>query len=177
MKSHKIKVNDKDYELAICDKIGYTETQAILDDAIKLCFEGNEVLSYSADFAIDTALILNTVKFGEFDGEVFNAEFFWQLIHEFGIISVITESVKDLQYGKIKKAFFNIYNEKLRIALNPWSSAAIELIGLIKTLKSNQDAMADVDINKLMELSSAIADKSEEKIVDGILDFHEKSKK
>lgn len=40
----------------------------------------------------------------------------------------------------------------------------------------DQSSLSKVDLEKLMQLSEVIANKDEGKIVDGILDFHEKKK-
>ena len=42
-------------------------------------------------------------------------------------------------------------------------------------MNSNQKAVSAADVEKLVQLSEAIANKDEGKIVDGILDFHEKN--
>lgn len=177
MKNYKVKIDGKDYELKICDEVKYADTERIINDALDYCFTDGELISYSADFAIETALVLNTVTFGEFDGEAFNVEFFWKLINEYDIISEITKHVKNLHFGKIKKAFFNAYNEKMRVSLSPWSSAAVALTDLLKTFNSNQETLSKIDVDELMKISATIAQKDEGKIVDGILDFHEKTDK
>lgn len=62
------------------------------------------------------------------------------------------------------------------MAYDPWSSAAKSLAELLNTINANQSSLSKVDLEKLMQLSEVIANKDEGKIVDGILDFHEKKK-
>lgn len=166
-------VNNEDVEIEIHDKLSYSDVERIISTALGLCYDGTDVIAHFAEFALETALVLQVSNVDSL-GLADSVESMWKLINENDIIEYIVKNVRFVSYGAIKKAFFSAYNEKLRIAYNPWSAAAESLAGLLNTMNANQASLAGVDINKLIAIGESIADKDESKIVDGILDFHEK---
>lgn len=173
MTKYKAEIDNKEIEIEICDELSYLDAERIISTALAFCYDGADIIAHFAEFALEVALVLQASNV-EALGLADSVESMWKLINENDIVEHIVKNVRFVNYGAMKKAFFSAYNERLRVAYNPWSAAAKSLTDLLGTMNANQTALAGVDINKIIAISESIANKDESKIVDGILDFHEK---
>lgn len=174
MLKYKAEIDSKEIEIEVHESLSYLDSEKIIGEALEFCFDGTGINSHLPEFAFETALVLQASNIDEFD-EGKSVESMWNLINSTDLVEFIVKNVKYVNYSTMKKSFFAAYNEKLRVACNPWSSAAESLAELVQTMNSNQKAVSAADVEKLVQLSEAIANKDEGKIVDGILDFHEKN--
>ncbi len=176
MLKYKAEVDNKEIEMEIRDELTYSDVETIISTALEFCYDDNGgLIAHFAEFVLETFLVLQVSNAKEL-GLSNSVESMWKLINENDIVEFIVKSVRYVNYSAMKKAFFAAYNEKLRVAYDPWSSAAKSLAELLNTINANQSSLSKVDLEKLMQLSEVIANKDEGKIVDGILDFHEKKK-
>ena len=156
MLKYKAEVDNKEIEMEIRDELTYSDVETIISTALEFCYDDNGgLIAHFAEFVLETFLVLQVSNAKEL-GLSNSVESMWKLINENDIIEFIVKSVRYVNYSAMKKAF--------------------SLAELLNTINANQSSLSKVDLEKLMQLSEVIANKDEGKIVDGILDFHEKKK-
>lgn len=172
-----LKTADAEIEVVIKPYISYQERTQMVNDIASECYD--EIGNYHPEFfdiAYKIALIEHYTNIGtDIKDSVNQIHILCEttnLIEE--IENLIGDSVRQIWYDA--KDVVNWRNEQ-SLKSNAWDDVAYMISGLLDKLADRLDKMPETskeDVDKFAALTAKLGNMSEDKIIDGILKFHNK---
>lgn len=174
------KTADADIEVVIKPYISYEERTQMVNEIANNCYDENG--AYHPEFfdiAYNIALIEYYTNINTNIKDSVNQMHI--LCENTNLISQIKSVIADAA-GRIwldAQSIISWRNEQ-SLKSNAWDDVAYMISGILDKIENKIDAMPEMtndDLSKLMGVASKFGNVSEEKIVDGILKFHNKENK